>query len=60
MEKEYYLDTAATTYVADEVIDVITDTMRNIYGNPSSLHTKGRQAYEVAHKATKIIAEYIN
>lgn len=41
MEKEYYLDTAATTYVADEVIDVITDTMRNIYGNPSSLLQRG-------------------
>ena len=59
MEKEYYLDTAATTYVADEVIGVITDTMRNIYGNPSSLHTKGRQAHEVVNKATKIIADYI-
>lgn len=60
MEKEYYLDIAATTYVADEVVDIITDTMRNIYGNPSSIHAKGRQAHEVVNKATKIIADYIN
>lgn len=60
MNKEYYLDTAATTYVADEVIDVITNTMRNTYGNPSSIHTKGRQAHEVVTNVTKIIADYIN
>lgn len=60
MDKEYYLDTAATTYVADEVIDVITDTMRNTYGNPSSIHAKGRQAHEVVSNTTRIIADYIN
>lgn len=58
--KEHYLDTAATTYVYEEVIEVISNTMRDVYGNPSSVHTKGIQANEIVEKARKTIADYIN
>ena len=39
-----YLDNAATTKVHTEVIKTITDTMTNIWGNPSSIHSKGLEA----------------
>jgi cysteine desulfurase len=41
---EVYFDNAATTRVDDEVITQMTDVMKNEYGNPSSLHTRGVQA----------------
>lgn len=39
-----YLDNSATTVPAPEVIDVVTDCMRDIPGNPSSRHYLGMEA----------------
>ncbi len=36
-----YLDNSATTKPFEEVIEVISDSMRHRYGNPSSLHKMG-------------------
>ena len=33
-----YLDNSATTRPYDEVTEVVAETMREHYGNPSSLH----------------------
>lgn len=60
MGREYYLDNAATTEVYSEVIDTISNVMRDVYGNPSSIHRKGNQAQEIVDKARQIIADYIN
>lgn len=51
MEKEIYLDHAATTYVRKEVIETMLPFMGEAYGNPSSLHafgTRTRTAIEAA------------
>lgn len=45
MEKpEIYLDNAATTRVCSEAADIAYKVMTDCYGNPSSTHTKGRDA----------------
>lgn len=53
-----YLDNAATTPIHQEVIKVITDTMQ-IYGNPSSIHSKGLEAKELLNNARKSISQHI-
>ena len=39
-----YLDNSATTRPYDEVTEVVAETMREHYGNPSSLHRMGLEA----------------
>lgn len=41
---EHYLDNSATTRVCQEAADAALNAMLNVYGNPSSTHTKGREA----------------
>lgn len=53
---EVYLDNAATTRVCPEAADIAYKTMLETYGNPSSTHTKGRQAKAVLDKARKQLA----
>ncbi|TAH02349.1 MAG: cysteine desulfurase [Sphingobacteriales bacterium] len=59
MEKIYF-DNAATTALDPEVLNVITDVMRNYYGNPSSIHSHGRQARTLIEKARKTVATLLN
>ena len=42
--REAYLDNSATTQVSPEVAKVIYESMCGVYGNPSSLHSKGLEA----------------
>ena len=57
MEKrEIYFDNAATTRVYPEVADIVTKMMREDYGNPSSMHTKGVEAERHLRQAAKTIA----
>lgn len=53
---EVYLDNAATTRVCPEAADIAYKTMLECYGNPSSTHTKGREAKAVLDKARKQLA----
>ena len=39
-----YLDHAATSPMAEEVIEVYTAEMKEVFGNPSSIHQTGRKA----------------
>ncbi|MFA6924790.1 MAG: cysteine desulfurase family protein [Bacteroidales bacterium] len=55
-----YIDNAATTSVEPLVVEVMTEVLNNIYGNPSSIHSFGRQAKVVVEDARKKIAELIN
>lgn len=56
MQKEIYLDNAATTRPYDEVTDYIDHINRNVYGNPSSLHTKGIEIEKLIRAARESIA----
>jgi len=60
VKMKIYLDNAATTRVADEVIKAMLPYFRLYYGNPSSLHTKGHEAKEALEKSRKILAKSIN
>jgi len=55
-----YLDHAATSPVHPEVIQVLTETMQNHYGNPSSIHYFGRDARQVVDQAREFIAKSIH
>lgn len=54
---EVYLDNAATTVVCGEAADIAYKVMTEHYGNPSSTHTKGREAKAVLDKARKQVAD---
>ncbi len=41
---EHYLDNAATTKPCEESVQAAYEVMKYFYGNPSSTHTKGREA----------------
>jgi cysteine desulfurase len=55
-----YLDNAATSPMAPEVIEVMTKMMREQYGNPSSIHAHGREVRSEVEKARKTIAAFLN
>ena len=54
---EAYLDNAATTCPFPQVRDIMMETMKNEYGNPSSLHMKGVNAEQYVKQARKVIAK---
>jgi len=58
--KNIYLDNAATTPIIPEVIEIISTTMANFYGNPSSTHQIGRKAKSLVETARKNIAKQFN
>ncbi len=55
-----YLDNAATTKIHPEVIRVMADVMENHYGNPSSIHSFGRQTKSLLENARKSVARNLN
>jgi cysteine desulfurase len=57
---QVYFDNAATTPIHPEVIDVMVEALRNDYGNPSSIHAKGRQVRTIIEKARKTVANLLN
>lgn len=54
---EHYLDNAATTCVCKEAADAAYEAMTVTYGNPSSTHTKGREANKLLTKARKQVSD---
>ncbi|MDO8557064.1 MAG: cysteine desulfurase family protein [Candidatus Jorgensenbacteria bacterium] len=54
-----YLDYAATTPIKPEVLKVMEETFRNVYGNPGSLHMEGQKAIAVIDSAREIIAKAV-
>ena len=55
-----YLDNSATTRQYDEVTDLMADTAKNCYGNPSSLHGLGLDAEKAMKEGRKRIASAFN
>jgi len=57
---QVYFDNAATTALDPEVIKVMVDVMNNNFGNPSSIHSHGRQVKTIVEKARKTIANLLH
>jgi len=57
--KRIYLDHAATTPVAPEVLDAMLPYFRESYGNPSSLHHFGRESRRAVTEARDLLADYL-
>jgi len=52
-----YFDNASTTKINPEVIEVISKSMKEVYGNPSSTHSLGRKAKVAIETARNSIAK---
>ena len=55
-----FLDNAATTPLDPEVLEAMTEVMRDTYGNPSSIHAEGRKARSLIEGARKTVANVLN
>lgn len=55
-----YLDNAATTPLAPEVLDEMLPFLSRQFGNPSSIHAFGRVTRSAIEKARKKVAEILN
>ncbi|MGA9099596.1 MAG: IscS subfamily cysteine desulfurase [Methanotrichaceae archaeon] len=55
-----YMDHAATTPVASEVLEAMMPYFTDLYGNASSLHSFGREAKEAIENARLKVARLIN
>ena len=57
--KEIYLDNAATTRVCTQAADVAYRLMTADYGNPGSVHKKGREARAQLDESRKTLADVL-
>lgn len=57
--KRIYFDNASTTQIDKDVVDVMTATIKDTYGNPSSIHHHGRVARALIEEARKKVANSI-
>ena len=58
--KRIYMDYAATTPVDDEVLKEMLPYFKEKYGNASSLHSFGREAFDAIENAREQVARMIN
>ena len=54
-----YADNAATTKMSKSAVETVLNIMKDVYGNPSSLHSMGQKAKEILEKARKDVADCI-
>lgn len=54
---EHYLDNSATTRVCPEAAEAAMHAMTEVYGNPSSTHTLGREAKKLLDKSRRQAAD---
>ena len=54
-----YADYAATTPVKPEVIEAMMDIYQSHYGNPSSIHTVGRDARRYLDESRRNVAQLL-
>ena len=59
MEKRIYLDNAATTKTAPEVVEAMLPYFTEHYGNPSSIYSIGREARKAIEIARQKVASAI-
>src|SRR5690349_20075112 len=60
MELPIYLDHAATTPVAREVLDAMLPYFTEFYGNASAIHSLGAAAREAVECARESVADALN
>ena len=56
---EHYLDNSATTRVCPEAAAAALRAMTEVYGNPSSTYTKGREAKKLLDASRKMVSDAI-
>jgi cysteine desulfurase len=54
-----YLDNNATTAVAPDVLEILQRTLRDVYGNASSIHREGQTARRVLEDARESVARLL-
>ncbi len=59
-EHTYYFDNSATTKVSKEVMDSMLPYLNEIYGNPSTIYSIGREAKKTIETAREKVAKAIN
>ena len=59
MNKRIYVDNAATTKVAPQVLEEMTPYFNSVYGNPSSIYAEGQEAKVAIEKAREQVATAI-
>ena len=55
-----YFDNAATTNIRPEVVDAMSDVLKENFGNPSSTHSYGRLSKSIIEESRKSIAGHFN
>ena len=55
-----YLDNAATTPIAPEVIEAMLPVLKEGFGNPSSAHSYGRKSKALIETSRRSIAKHLN
>lgn len=55
-----YLDNAATTAVAPEVVEAMIPVLRDSFGNPSSSHAAGRRSRVLIEQSRRSVAKHLN
>ncbi len=55
-----YLDNCSTTKMRQEVLELIYNSMKEDFGNPSSLHRLGFNSEQKIKKSRETIADYLN
>ncbi len=58
--KTVYVDNAATTAMSDSAVKAMIPYLKEVYGNPSSLHSAGQAAKEALDAAREKIARCLN
>lgn len=57
---EVYLDNSATTAPCSEAVEATQSTLRNCWGNPSSLYKRGLEAEKVLESSRKLVANQLS
>ncbi|MFS8501526.1 MAG: cysteine desulfurase NifS [Caldicoprobacter sp.] len=60
MQRRIYMDHAATTYTKQEVLEEMMPYFKEVYGNPSSVHSFGREARKAVDLARERTAAALN
>ena len=55
-----YLDNAATTPIDPDVLDAMLPMMKQHFGNPSSIHSYGREVRTAIENARKTVAKFLH
>ena len=60
MSKRVFLDNAATTPMAPEIIEMMYQMMKTNFANPSSAHSFGRESKSIIENARKTVADLLH